>query len=138
MSHSTPSEDSPALVAAIPLCRLKGILALIRQPNANNPHLGETVHCSPSQHKLLLVTHSKQTRPVRDEKRQHRKQAAFSISFFIITSLLALAGRPFIALLRRKWHGPLKSSQNLHNQNPTHRPHRCTRCNTTSSGNTTQ
>lgn len=50
------------------LCKLKGILARIRQPNANNPHLGETVHCYPSKHKLLLVTHSKQKWPVRDER----------------------------------------------------------------------
>lgn len=49
-------------------CKLKGILARIRQPNANNPHLGETVHCYPGKHEHLLVTHSKQKCPVREER----------------------------------------------------------------------
>lgn len=69
------------------LCKLKGMLAWIRQPNANNPHLEETVLCYPSKHKHPLVTHSKQKWPMRPETspgRQKRKHAAFKISFFRI------------------------------------------------------
>lgn len=68
------------------LCKLKGILAWIRQPNANNPHLGETVHCYPSKHKHLLVTHSKQKWPMRDESAALSARAGSTLlsdSFFL-------------------------------------------------------
>lgn len=84
------------------LCKLKGILAWIRQPNANNPHLEETVLCYPSKHKHPLVTHSKQKWPMRPETspgRQKRKHAAFKISFFIITDLLHITWKPQLNLV---------------------------------------
>lgn len=74
------------------LCKLKGILARIRQPNANNPHLGETVHSYPSKHKHLLLTHSKQTWPMRPVTSP--EHTAFKISFFIITDSLPMARKP--------------------------------------------
>lgn len=50
------------------LYHFKGTLAQMRRPDANKPHLGETVRCSPSKHKHQLVTHSKQRWSMRDDR----------------------------------------------------------------------
>lgn len=85
------------------LCKLKGILAQILQPNANTPHLGETVHCYPSKHKHLLVTHSKQKWPMRDARSaiNARKESTLlsKSHFLIITDLLCIAGKPLLNFL---------------------------------------
>lgn len=117
---------SPALVIAIllwVLCKLKGTLARIGQPSANNPHLGETVRCYPSKHERLLVTHSKQKWPTRREtspRCQKRGPAAFRTSLLTITDLPESPGRASCGKCHWRW--PRNSFQDFHNQNLTRGP----------------
>lgn len=103
------------------LCKRKGTLARIRQPNANNPHLGETVHSYPSKHKHLLLTHSKQTWPMRPETSPVRCLQNLILYYHRLT---AHGQKATAELLMGKWHWSwtLNRFQNFYNQNLTHRP----------------
>lgn len=109
------------------LCKLSGILARIGQPTANNPHLGETVHCYPSKHKHLLVTHSKQKWPMRDKRpaldaRKGTMLLSKSHSLLSPTELHT-ATKPLQHFSRENITGTIHSSfPNFYNQHLTHGP----------------
>lgn len=107
------------------LCKLKSILARIRQPNANNPHLEEIVQCYPSKHKHLLVTHSKQRWPMSVQRPAlHARKGSLPLS----KSHSSLSSTYCTLPESHHWTSYGKMSpawtikfQNFYNQNLTHR-----------------